>query len=205
MARKIVYLIRHGRTPGNAEKKYIGNGIDEPLCDEGRQEAEELRKRMEAQMPDRPDRICASPLKRAVETADILYDTNDIRLIDKLTEIDFGAFEGKNHMELNGDPAYQAWIDEGGKGKIPGGEDFNAFCRRSYTGFQKALGEPDRKETIHIVCHGGTIMAVMSELTGKEYFTFMTENLGGYRLELEYGDAGTFLISYDCLWSWNRP
>ena len=31
------------------------------------------------------------------------------------------------------------------------------------------------------VVHGGTIMAVLSELTGREYFSFQVPNGGGYR------------------------
>ena len=205
MAKKTVYLIRHGRTKGNAEKRFIGNRTDEMLSDAGVEQAESLRKNERSWTCDLPDRICASPMKRALQTGAILYDTTDIQTIDELKEMDFGFFERKNHWELDGNPAYQAWIDGGGKGMIPGGEDFDAFCERSFAGFQKALGDPLREETVSVICHGGTIMAVMSKLTGKEFYDFLTENLGGYYMELECGDAGMDLISYDSLPTWDRP
>ena len=204
MAYKKVYLIRHGQTKGNAEKRFIGKGIDEPLSDTGKEEATSLRKKHGSWTGDLPDRICASSMRRAIETGTILYDTKDIRLIDELKEMDFGLFEGKNHQELDGDPAYQAWIDAGGKGLIPGGEDFEGFCERSFAGFQKALGDPAQEETLAVICHGGTVMAVMSRLTGEEFYDFMTENLGGYCLELECGHEGIDLISYDSLLSGDR-
>ena len=47
------YLIRHGRTAGNLERRYIGS-TDEPLCPEGRQEISGLR------APE-ADRVFASP------------------------------------------------------------------------------------------------------------------------------------------------
>ena len=55
------YLIRHGRTAGNLERRYIGS-TDEPLCPEGRREVSGLR------APE-ADRVFASPLKRCLETA----------------------------------------------------------------------------------------------------------------------------------------
>ena len=39
-------------------------------------------------------------------------------------------------------------------------------------------GMPDK---VVAVVHGGTIMAVLSELTGREYFSFQVPNGGGYR------------------------
>ena len=57
-----VYLIRHGQTQGNLERRYIGS-TDQPLCPAGR----------EALGPLPPvDRVYASPLRRCRETAALL-------------------------------------------------------------------------------------------------------------------------------------
>ena len=87
-------------------------------------------------------------------------------------------------------PGYQEWIDSGGTMPFPGGESREGFNERSFTGFLRALGDPDREETIVVVCHGGNIMAILSRLTGEDYYTFMTKSLDGYRLELETDDEG---------------
>ena len=42
-------------------------------------------------------------------------------------------------------------------------------------------GMPDKAVA---VVHGGTIMAVLSELTGREYFSFQVPNGGGYRTRI---------------------
>ena len=60
-----MYLIRHGSTPGNRERRYIGR-TEEDLCEEGilalkGQEAPEVQ------------RIYASPMRRCIQTAKILY------------------------------------------------------------------------------------------------------------------------------------
>ena len=52
----------------------------------------------------------------------------------KLEEMDFGDFEYKNYHELNGNAAYQAWIDSGGTDCLPkwGGQGTiqQTLCRR---------------------------------------------------------------------------
>ena len=68
--------------------------------------------------------------------------------------------------------------------------------KRSLQGFYAVLGDLSADETAVIICHGGTLMAVMSELTGREYFDFMAGNLEGYRLDLEMGREGILDFSY---------
>ncbi len=189
MAHKILYLIRHGQTPGNAEKRYIGRRTDESLTEEGVRMAEETARCLAAEPGCGSFRLCAGPMKRTQETAAILSDA-EIEVIAQLTEIDFGDFEGKNYEELRDDPRYQAWIDANGDLPFPHGEDRESFIERSWTGFLEALGDPHRDETIVTVCHGGNIMAILSRLTGEDYYAFMTKPLAGYRLELETEDAG---------------
>ena len=133
---KTVYMIRHGQTPGNAEKRYSGGRTDESLCEEGIKVAKEAKKTYdEIFAPYEGNfRICVSPLKRAVETAGILFgeDRDDFTKIDNLKEIDFGIFEGKTYDELNGTPEFQAWVDSGGKDPVPEAETFEDFAKRIY-------------------------------------------------------------------------
>ena len=205
MAHKRVYLIRHGETPGNADRRYNGRNTDEPLSAEGLEKARRTGEvsPLIREMRDAGPRVCVSPMIRAVQTAEILFDFPEMERILDLEEIDFGIFEGKTHAELSGEASYQDWIDSGGAAAIPQGESREQFTQRSFDGFLKALGNPDRDETVAIVCHGGTIMAVMSTLTGNDYFEFMAGNLGGYRLNLETKDGNVRLISYDRFGGWD--
>ncbi|MBO6015199.1 MAG: histidine phosphatase family protein [Lachnospiraceae bacterium] len=205
MAHKRVYLIRHGQTQGNAKKRYIGRRSDESLSKEGMRAAKTVSSVITDLVPDKPDRFCASPMRRAVQTADLLFQSPALTLIDDLAEMDFGCFEGKDHGQLNGDVCYQKWIDSNGEAQIPGGEAREAFCVRSYAAFLKALGEKTVSETIVIVCHGGTVMAVMSRLIGGDFYDYMTENLGGYCLDLELDDEGIHDVAYHRLCSWGNP
>ena len=198
MARKRVYLIRHGKTPGNALRKYIGRGTDEALSPEGMEEAERCRGLIDSMQDFHQDalRVCASPMTRAMQTAGILFDS-PVTAIRALEEMDFGLFEGKEEKELSKLSSWQSWVDGGCMGQVPGGENLDGFIDRSYAGFLEALGDRALDETIVIVCHGGTIMAILSRLTGEAYFTFMSRNLCGYRLDLETEDESIHLVSYD--------
>lgn len=127
-----VTLIRHGATAGNAEKRYIGARTDEPLSSEGRRQLRGLHFR-------RPDRLYASPMRRCIETAEILFDGQNVWTIENFRETDFGAFEGKNYRDLAGNPVYQAWIDSNGEMAFPGGESRENFIRRSAAGFREMV------------------------------------------------------------------
>ena len=141
--------------------------------------------------------LFASPMTRARETADILFPHMKPMIIDDLREMHFGIFEGKNHKMLDGKPEYQAWLDSGGVDPIPGGESIGIFRERAWKGFKEALRTAINKgaDTIYLVVHGGTIMAVMSSLTGKDYFDFNAPNGAGYIIDLETDDAGNVTAS----------
>ena len=102
-----IYLIRHSMTKGNKEKRYIGT-TDESLCLEGIQLLEE-RKGMYPEVTY----VYVSPMKRCVQTAEIIYPemmkAGAYSCNEKLRECDFGLFENHNYIELSGCPEYQAW------------------------------------------------------------------------------------------------
>lgn len=120
-------------------------------------------------------------------------------LISALQECDFGEFENKNYQELNGDPAYQAWIDSNGSLPFPGGESAEAFKRRCQEGFEIIAGSV-RKLSLRaaVVAHGGTIMAVLERFgyPKKDYFDYQVKNGCGYVLTPV---EGTDLWNYQCL------
>ncbi|MDR0311033.1 MAG: histidine phosphatase family protein, partial [Acidobacteriota bacterium] len=91
-----IILVRHGKTQGNLEKRYIGK-TNEPLCADGVEQAAALFK---MGIPPRPDKLISSPYLRCTQTAEILYPDMAHEICDDLRECDFGTFEGKTHDEL---------------------------------------------------------------------------------------------------------
>ncbi|MBR6255868.1 MAG: histidine phosphatase family protein [Lachnospiraceae bacterium] len=193
-------LIRHGITQGNERKAYTGCGSDDELSPEGRKAVMSFAQDISAYIKD-DTLFFSSPLKRAAETAGIIIDAacqdKTAVTVDKLREIDFGIFEGKNHAQLDGNKDYQAWIDSGGTAPIPGGESREAFIKRSMEGFKEVLRSAGEHEDIVIVCHGGNIMAIMSSLRGCDYYEHMTDNLDGYFLEIEIDNEKVSLLTFD--------
>ncbi|RKI37161.1 histidine phosphatase family protein [bacterium D16-51] len=150
-----VYMIRHGATKGNKEHRYVGV-TDEPLLQESKQLLEKK------QMPP-VARVYASPRKRCLETAAILYPGCRPIIKESLAECDFGEFEYCNYEELNGNPYYQEFIDSMGRSGFPQGEDRDSFQKRVVKVFSEIIEEEKQyqNEDIAFVVHGGTIMAVL--------------------------------------------
>ena len=178
-------LIRHGKTAGNLLGRYIGSRTDELLCDEGR---EGLAGK---QLPE-VERLYVSPMKRCVETAEILWPGFDRKKMQKVTDLrecDFGDFENKNYKELSGNGDYQAWIDSNGIMAFPGGESKEECAVRNLEGFQRAVTTCIRENISEaaLVVHGGTIMNIMEAyaLPKKEFYEWHVGNGCGYLVELE--------------------
>ncbi|MDD5874039.1 MAG: histidine phosphatase family protein [Clostridia bacterium] len=181
----IIYFIRHGATAGNLEKRYIGR-TDEGLCTEGI----ESLKRLQELVPDIKDNsitaVCqgveavfTSPMKRCIETADILFPDKKKIIIDDFRECDFGDFEGYNYQELNGNADYQRWIDSNGQIAFPNGESPQDFRRRCINGFINVA--ETSLETVAAVVHGGTIMSILEKYEKHhEYYRWQCGNGSGY-------------------------
>ena len=175
---KIIF-IRHGKTAGNLEKRYIGV-TDEPLCEEGVSELKSIS------YPD-CDIVISSPMKRCIQTAKIIYPDKKIVVSENLKECDFGNFEGKNYLELSGDANYQNWIDSGGTMAFPNGENPSDFKKRCIAEFDKTVSEYAENTVLAFVVHGGTIMSVLEKYAYPKggYYDFQVQNAHGYITEFD--------------------
>lgn len=167
-----ILFIRHGSTAGNLEKRYIGR-TDEPLCDAGIQQIHALK-----EQALRADTLFLSPALRTRQTAEILFPHMEGTQIPDLWETDFGQFEGKTYEELSDSPAYQAWVDSGCTGKIPGGESVAEFKARCIAAFQKLTDTIPAGSTAAFVIHGGCIMAILEAyaLPKKAFYDYHISN-----------------------------
>lgn len=166
-------LIRHGFTRLGEEKRYQG-ALDEPLSERGRAEL----KRAEFA----PARVYVSPMRRARETAAILFPDTEQIVVPNLREMEFGDFEGRGWWEMENDPAYRAWVDGGCMGRCPNGEDRAAFSQRVIKAME-ALLHTEEDELV-IVAHGGTQMAMLERwgCPVREYYRWQTTCGCGWEL-----------------------
>lgn len=190
-------LIRHGAAKANEEHRYLGK-TDEALSKEGEMQLLEYKKLL--LFPD-IDLLFTSPMKRCVQTAKMLYPKLPPVPVKEWEEMDFGAFEGKNYIELQGDERYQAWIDSNGELPFPEGESREEFIARCDKGFQKMIEKVkqmiiDKKghKTIGIIVHGGTIMALLSKYGNGDYFDYQVSNGRGYICTVQNFDTKPEII-----------
>ncbi len=191
-------LIRHGKTNGNIEKRYIGCRTDEPLCEIGISELKNNKLMLNDITCDY--HVFTSPLMRCRQSAKILFPECEINEVNDLREIDFGEFENKNYSELRDNKDYQAWIDSEGQNPFPGGEAKEDFIKRTVKAFKNILfsiSEDTNNTVTAFVVHGGSIMAIMSELTGKNYFDFQLSCGEAYRVNLEVSDEQISVLSFN--------
>lgn len=198
-----VILVRHGMTIGNMQKKYIG-ATDESLCEAG---IHTLQEYVRQGIYPLANRLFVSPMRRCVETAKLIYPALSPVVVTDFKECDFGAFEGKNYLELAGDEEYQRWIDSNGTLPFPGGEAVDAFKCRCVAAFKQCVealtengdmasnkqsstaDKTDAELSVAIVAHGGTIMAIMEHYAEpkKGYFDYQVVNGLGYVAECKEG------------------
>ena len=174
----LIYLLRHGQTEYNAQKRYQGQR-DIPLSPAGA--AQLCRADFD------PDVVYVSTLQRTSQTAHILFPTAKLVQVDGLKEMCFGSFEGRNFIEMEKDPEYQAWVQANCESSCPDGErkaDFSdRICRTFAQLVDKALAAGEQR--LVILAHGGTQMAAMERyaLPHADYYHWCAPNAGGYLLD----------------------
>ena len=88
----MIYIIRHGETEKNRAMLLQGRS-DQPRNDAGIRQAERVRDFFLAR-GIRFDRVCSSPLIRAVQTAQIVAPGTEVLTDARLLEMDYGPYEG---------------------------------------------------------------------------------------------------------------
>lgn len=175
-----IYLLRHGETEYNVEKRYQGTR-DIPLSQKGREELSAAN--------ILPKKVFVSPLCRATETAKILFPDSTLIVEQDFREMCFGVFEGRNYIEMEKDADYLAWVGNDCMGRCPGGESRQEFTERTCAAFERILADSFAKEEemLVILAHGGTQMALMEQYAMPEmdYYHWCGPNAGGYVLEAE--------------------
>jgi probable phosphoglycerate mutase len=91
-----LYVVRHGETQANAEGRYQGS-LDVDLNERGVLQARELRVKLPVQI----DTVVVSPLRRAQQTAAIVFVDDGLALstLDAFRERGVGVFEGLTQVE----------------------------------------------------------------------------------------------------------
>lgn len=184
---RTIYIIRHGETDWNRQKRFQGH-TNIALNEEGRLQAVRLAMKLKDVLPF--DRLVASDLIRARETAEILnrgYNT-PIEVDEGFREMNFGRWEG-----LNINAIQERWPDElqewfsSGQLAVPGGESQEALYQRVWQRFQYWADLEDYRK-MAIVCHGAVCGVLICGVLGRphqEMQQYMLKNTGMYVVTAE--------------------
>lgn len=162
-----LYIVRHGETDWNAERRYQGQA-DIPLNAKGRLQARRNGEALGALMPAIADAdFVSSPLGRARETMNILRTALGLapdlfRLDGRLKELNYGHWEGKLQSELPTlDPQGLAMrAADPYRWRPEGGESYADLMIRSLDWLKDVT-----RDTV-VVAHGGTLRTLSAHLLG---------------------------------------
>ncbi len=153
-------MFRHGLTRGNFNAQYIGH-TDYPLTTDS---IESLKKIKAKHHYPTVEAVFVSPLKRAMQSADIMFPKNNKIVIDNFIEYNFGEFEEHTAEELKDNEDFQNWIHGDIYAAPPFGESNAQFAQRICEAFEKVINGciAEGIENIAIVTHAGVIMTILA-------------------------------------------
>ncbi len=158
----IIYSTRHGQTDFNKSDIILGT-TDAELNGTGLSQAHTLAEKVTA-LKD-VDLIIASPMKRALRTAEIVAEKTGLSIITepRLREWDYGEYEGKPRItEGFAEAKYQFGVRMGRTG-----ESLLQLGHRVYSALDDIIEKYSDKNVL-IVSHGGVCRII------ETYFTDMT-------------------------------
>lgn len=155
------YIVRHGQTNWNVEKKTMGHA-NIPLNDFGRNQAKNLANKI---ISLDVKKIVASDLLRASETAEIINKKLglDISLDKRIREINYGDLEGISRDTLT----QEAWDVFNNTPELLHAEPFEDVYFRIKDFFNEIINIGDN---ILIVTHGGALRMMMYYATNRNSF-----------------------------------
>ena len=151
----MIYLVRHGQTAFNQERRIQGH-VDSPLTELGVRQAHAVAGLLKDLVRAEPGwRVVSSPLGRAAATADVIGERLGlpVELDDRLKEMSWGPHDGRLRRELEAE-----YPDTFGRTNwafdVPDGESYEAVAGRVGAWLADLPPEPDRR--IIAVSHGIT-------------------------------------------------
>lgn len=188
MARKKIYLVRHGQTDYNIKGIVQGSSIDSELNEMGNKQADAF---FEAYGTIDFDRVVTSKLKRTHQSVrkfiekGLHWDQHE-----GFNEISWGVFDGQ---KIHDDHPYWTVLKQWNRGevdlKIDEGESPIDVAERQKTAWEEII-DSEKDETILLCMHGRAMRILLTHLSKRpleDMDNFGHANLGLYILESDNG------------------
>lgn len=200
-----LFVVRHGQTTLNAQGRFRGRA-DPSLDSTGREQAQQAARQLASAQPEA---VHTSPLRRAVETAQIIAGEVglEVSTLTDLIDIDCGSWEGltPEQAAASHPEAYQTFRSDPLNATLPGGEAVKAVQTRALDAI-RALADAHPSGTIVTVTHEMPIRLILAAILGRSgdeiwNFNVPTGSINrietsdhGYRLTRYPGASGSRLI-----------
>jgi probable phosphoglycerate mutase len=175
-----LFLIRHAETTLSAEDRFAGS-TDVLLSERGREQARHLAHRLR---DFRPAALYASPMRRAVETGEILAAPHrlPVQADPRLREIDHGHWEGLTRREVEERYPMEAgmWLADPYNFAPVGGEPGRSVAERAVAAVTEIVAA-HADDLVFVVSHKATLRLVIGHYLGID--------LSGYRDRLDQRPA----------------
>ncbi|MDQ3628849.1 MAG: MSMEG_4193 family putative phosphomutase [Actinomycetota bacterium] len=176
-------LVRHGRTPANAEGILAGRTPGVHLDDVGREQASRVGRRL-AELPITA--LVTSPLERAVETAKLL--AQELRDPPRLTrdkgfvECSYGTWTGRPLKELAKESLWSTVQSQPSAARFPDGESLTQMYARAVAAvrtWDARIAEEHGSDALWVtVSHGDVIKAIVADAYGMHLDSFQRIMVG---------------------------
>lgn len=188
-----LWLVRHGLTDWNVEKRYQGHS-DIPLNTAGQIQAEQIAQRL---ADERVHAIISSDLSRAAQTAHAIvsHHKRDIVYDARLREANFGIFEGLRYMDVMEEypRIAEAWFADPDQ-PPDGGEKLSDIAERVQQFMGQLLDAYPRKRLV-LVGHDGALRLLLCERLGLPHTEYWRFNLApGSLTQVNVYPGGSILV-----------
>ena len=181
-----LFMIRHGETEGNVKKIYYSQE-DLPLTEKGRQQALALRPFLSKFTFDR---VYASDLSRALETAQLMLPGCEPIQTPLLREYKMGWIDGMTHAEVLERFGY---INE--HYEQFGGESPQDMCARLQTFLDDLAADPCERAVVF--GHAGTMKGLLSLVLGENANTHNVLSINCNIAVFRYEDGRWILAAWN--------
>ncbi|MCX7724231.1 MAG: alpha-ribazole phosphatase [Thermodesulfovibrio sp.] len=166
----VIYLLRHGETEG-PKKVYKGH-LDVPLSKTGQKQAKKVAQHLKNYIKryELKCELCyCSPLKRAVETSEILCQTLSLQIkpLEILKERNFGKWEGLSINDIVSlyPEEFERWRTDPLRFAPPQGESTMEVSERASKALKEIISA-HKGSQVFIVAHGGINRVMLCNILG---------------------------------------
>jgi broad specificity phosphatase PhoE len=193
-----LYLVRHGENIANITKEFSYKKVDYSLTDKGIVQAKNIAKYCKKMGFSK---IYSSPLKRAIETAEIIASElhEKVEILENFREINVGDLEGRKDISGAWDihnKIVDEWLNGNYEPYMPNGENAFELAERFINGIKYILSNNVENNKHLIIGHGMNFFVGTMELckitNRREYYERENRNCSITTIEVAKNDKSIY-------------